>query len=272
MTYEQRVDRSHPALVIFLVDQSESMSAALWGTGSSKAQAVADQLNTLIYDLVLRSTKSPTKPPQPYFFVGVIGYSTDPKRAEDAGPPLGLLSITYLAQNPLRVDRVAGRLPGQTVASPVWLEPHSAGGTPMCSALDRAGRICKRWVQDHPETFPPIILNITDGDSTDGDPSVWAGRLRSLGCRDGKVLLFNINLSEEPGTPLLFPKDARACPTPSAERLFQMSSLLPRRMVARGHSQGVPVQMGSRGFAYNADWRTLTGFLDIGTSILRTQL
>jgi hypothetical protein len=261
VSHERRIDRLSPGLIVFLVDQSESMSALLPGSGVSKAQAVADQINRLIYELILRSVKSPREPPRAYFYAAVVGYSSAPDGSPLVGHcltgssahPMGLLSTTELAANPLRIDHVAG------------------GGTPMCRALNVAGSICAWWVEQYPAAFPPVLVNLTDGDSTDGDPAVWGRRLRGLHSEDGGVLLFNINLSERPSMPSLFPADPADLPSAGAELLFEMSSPLPESMLASARSLGLPVTPGSRGFAYNADLRTLVAFLNVGTSIGRAQ-
>lgn len=279
MSHERRIDRLNPGLIVFLLDQSESMDALLPGSTVPKARAVTDQINRLIYELILRSVKSPREPPRPYFHTAVIGYGTDP----DGQPvvhnclpnahlnPHGLRSTTELATSPLRVEQTAAPAPGQTVNAPVWLEPAARGGTPMCGAISEAGALCAWWVGQYPDAFPPVVVNLTDGDSTDGDPAIWGRRLRGLSSSDGSVLLFNINLSEQPSTALLFPSSPDGLPSASAVRLFEMSSELPASMVSSALSLGLAVKPGARGFAYNADLRTLVAFLNVGTSIGRTQ-
>ena len=276
MTYERRIDRLNPGLILLLVDQSDSMNEPLAGGETPKAQAVADQINQLIYELILRCVKTPREPPRPYFHLGVIGYSTarsgDPLvvsllAAGDA-QNLGLQSTTELAAAPLRIERRQGT-GGGTVNAPIWVEPMARGGTPMCGALDRAGRIAATWTKRYPDTFPPIVVNLSDGEATDGRPELWAQRLQSLRTSDGTLLLFNINLSAQPSMPIVFPTDRTALPDRLAHRLLEMSSPLPSDMVHNARGQGLDVVPGSRGFAYNADLRTLALFLNVGTSVGR---
>src|SRR5438034_2415255 len=49
----------------------------------------------------------------------------------------------------------AGGVMDQTVKFPVWFDPCSKGGTPMCAALKEATRIVETWCQEHPNGFPP---------------------------------------------------------------------------------------------------------------------
>lgn len=276
MTYERRIDRLNPGLILLLVDQSDSMNEPLAGGDTPKAQAVADQINQLIYELILRCVKTPREPPRPYFHIGVIGYSTarsgDPIAASllPPGSPesLGLLTTTDLASAPMRIERRTGA-GGGTVNAPIWVEPIARGGTPMCAALNRAGRIAATWTTRYPETFPPIVVNLSDGEATDGRPEVWAQRLQSLRTSDGGLLLFNINLSAQPNVPIVFPVDGAGMPDRLAQRLLEMSSPLPPDMVHTARGQGLELVPGARGFAYNADMRTLALFLNVGTSVGR---
>src|SRR5438445_8511671 len=68
----------------------------------------------------------------------------------------------------------------QTVKFPVWFDPYSKGGTPMCAALKEATRIVETWCQEHPKGFPPIVINITDGEATDGDLVAEARKLTAV--------------------------------------------------------------------------------------------
>jgi hypothetical protein len=275
VSYQRRIDRLSPALIVIMVDQSESMTEPIGGGTLSKAQAVADQLNTLLYELVLRCVKSPREAPRAYFYVSVIGYSTtaagepivEPALAMAAASPGGLVSTPDLAAQPLRVENRAGQT-GGVVNSPVWVEPVARGGTPMCSAFDHAGRLAAEWVTRHPDAFPPVIVNLTDGEATDGDPAVWASRLRSLATADGQVLLFNLSLSADRSAAGIFPADVTGLGA-YAQKLFHMSSPLPPSMIDVARSQGLAVPQGAHGFAFNADIKALATFMNVGTSIGR---
>ena len=53
------------------------------------------------------------------------------------------------------------------------------------------------WAKAFPDSFPPIVINITDGMVTDSpydgaDLGMWAKRLTTIGTGDGQALLFNI--------------------------------------------------------------------------------
>lgn len=275
MTYERRVDRHNPSCLVFMIDQSASMEDPIAGEPRSRASVVADQLNGLIYELIQRCTKSLSEPPRPYFAVSVIGYRTDPAGTTIVGPMLkGALAdrpwvwTTDLAESPLRLDEreVASPTGTQRYTVPVWLDPVAIGGTPVCAAMNYVGRLVRSWVDQYPDSFPPIVINLSDGESTDGDPVEWARRVASLSTTDGNVLIFNLDVSSG-DRPLLFPAQPPRAMGRYARTLYDMSSPLPQVMLTAAAAQGFDVQPGSRGFGMNADFRSVVTFLNVGTSV-----
>lgn len=274
MTYERQVDRDHPSLIVVMVDQSYSMVDPLGAQARSKRDAVADILNGMLYELVLRCVKSPQEGPRPYFAVAIVGYRTtdtgSPIVESGFSPPLSDADVAWtpdLAGNPLRVESRPAPSGSGEISSPVWVEPKASGGTPMCAAFDRAGQLVAGWLQQFPASFPPIVLNLTDGESTDGDPTEWAARLRGLRSDDGAVLLFNLHLSDHDQVPVLFPSSGDELPDELSVRLFDMSSPLPQFMIDAAAAQGVPARSGARGFGFNADMKSVMTFLNVGTSV-----
>jgi len=72
----------------------------------------------------------------------------------------------------------------------------------MCQALAQAKTIVQNWISQHPSCFPPIVINITDGEATDGNPSDAANEIMGLASSDGNVLLFNVHLSSQRANPI----------------------------------------------------------------------
>jgi len=137
----------------------------------------------------------------------------------------------------------------------------------MSSALGKAHSILSDWLNGHPACFPPTVLNLTDGESTDGDPTLPAESIRALSSVDGNVLLFNLHVCSEGGPPITFPDSDSGLPNPYARLMFTMSSVLPTPMRTHAHTLGFNVSDGSRGFVYNADIAAIIQFLDIGTRV-----
>ena len=159
----------------------------------------------------------------------------------------------------------AGGLVEQEVKFPIWVDPIGNDGTPMSQTLTRTQSIVADWLNAHPGCFPPVVLNLTDGESTDGDPSLPAENLRTLSSVDGNVLLFNLHVSSDRTAPVTFPDSDINLPNTYAKTLFNMSSPLPEHMRAYAQQQGHAVSEATRGFVFNADIASIVQFLDIGT-------
>jgi hypothetical protein len=271
--YQRRVDRQNPACFVFLVDQSYSMNEPCAGRPQqSKAQALAEAINNALYELVIRCVKNPTEGPRHYYDVGVIGYGANVGSAWGGSlASQGLVSIVDIANNPLRVEERDRSTTGGSSKAPVWFDATADGATPMSGAMDQAGRLIAGWVADHPDSFPPIIINISDGAATDGDPTVWTSRLTSLSTSDGNVLVFNVNLSAVGGDQVFFPSGTEPLGDDYARQMFEMSSELPGFMAEMAGMQGHTISAHARGFVFNADITSVVNFLQIGTSTHHVQ-
>jgi len=267
MSYSAEVSRSNPASFLFLIDQSGSMS----DPSKKIAEGVADIINKLLQNLIIKCAKS--EGVRDYFDIGVIGYGAFVGSAF-SGPLAGkdLVRISEVANLPARiedrkkkVDDGAGGILEQTVRFPIWFEPIANGATPMCQVLAYAHSILQNWLVEHPTSFPPIVINITDGEATDGDPSKPAQELMNLSSTDGNVLLFNIHTSSNKATPITFADQETNLPDEFAKLLFTMTSELPKYMRALAQKEGFPVTTTTRGFVFNAKPVELISFLDIGT-------
>ena len=159
----------------------------------------------------------------------------------------------------------AGGLVDQTIRFPIWLDPRAENGTPMCAALRQAKKIVEHWLSEHPNGYPPVVLHITDGESTDGDPTAEGKAITDLRSTDGSVLLFNCHLSSQRAPKIEYPADASTLPNDFAKTLFNMSSLVPPETRKVATTLGMNLPEGSRGFVFNADAASLVQFFDIGT-------
>lgn len=271
MSYTAEISRTSPTAFLFLVDQSGSMQD-LMGNGKSKAQFVADVLNRTLASLITRCTKS--EGTRDYFEVGVLGYSGSSVENGLSGAlnAAVLNPISLIESNPLRiedrtkrVDDGAGGLVNQSIKFPVWFEALAGGGTPMCSAITSAAEVLAAWCDAHPDSYPPTVLHVTDGESTDGDPENLASQLQQLGTRDGCVLLFNLHVSSSGGDAIRFPTSDSGLPDSYASLLFRMSSALPPHLQKVAEEKGIKATMESRGFIYNGEVAEIVDFFDIGT-------
>src|SRR5215510_9500845 len=138
MPFSAEISRANPTCFLFLIDQSESMNEHIGGgdVPMTKAEAVADAVNRLLSELVIKCAKEDGV--RNYFHVGVLGYGAA------VGPILGgalagrdLVPLSEVATSPARIEervRANGRhAPARSVRVPTWFSPVAYGDTPMCA-------------------------------------------------------------------------------------------------------------------------------------------
>lgn len=272
MSYSAEISRTNPSCFLFVIDQSGSMADPFGGeAGKRKADGVADALNRLLQNLVIKCAK--TEGVRDYYYIGVIGYGAQVGSAflgNIAGREL--VPISEVAANPARIEERtkkvedgAGGLVEQMVKFPIWIEPIANQGTPMRKAMTMAETTLKSFVAAHPDAFPPIVIHITDGESTDGDPTEAMRSVTNIQTSDGNVLLFNVHLSSSSSQPIAYPNSSDALPDKYAQLLFDTASELTPFMLSIAREQGYNPEAGARGFVFNGDLALVIQSLDIGT-------
>ncbi len=230
MSYSAEISRGNPSCFVFLLDQSGSMSELFGGEHAQrKADFVADVVNRTIHDLVIRCTK--TEEIRNYYYVSIVGYGGS------VGPGF----------------------------SGNWMDPVANGGTPMCQAFSLVRQILDEWLSEHRVGFPPTVLHLTDGESTDGDPTNEAREILKQSTSDGQVLLMNCHVSARHPMKVEFPSDDSVLPDEFARMLFSISSVLPGPFQRAATDIGLKMAEGTRGFVFNGDPVSVVQFFEIGT-------
>ncbi len=292
MPYAQEVNRTHKALFVLLIDQSLSMADPSDDGASTRAIAVARVITGWLSALVCKSYRGDDI--RDWLDLAVIGFRTN-----DEGSPVVESAIAgdlagrdrvsikevsehcLVASEATSMPSVAGGLetPSPEAQCPYWITAIAEGGTPTCTALARAQEICRHWIEEHPDSFPPVVILVTDGESSEGDPQPYAESLTSLCTSDGNVLLFtcDIDSSHDPGEKRnaeWFPDSSQAGSDERCRSLISMSSRLPEAFLGRIRSEwdpGVRVSAESRGCLLHgglSDLQRLLGLLipgDVGT-------
>ncbi len=216
--YTREITRSHRGAFVIAIDQSASMqeSTVLANEVMTKAEAVAVVTGRLVDELVMRARRDDGV--RDYYDLAIVGYSCGEVYsllgAEPAFVPVNVVASHIPERFSIRVERL---LPsgGREEASErltAWVRPHAEGDTPMYEMLLTVRDMVERWCADprNSDSFPPVVFNITDGESTDCDEEQLrhaAGRLRDLSTSDGNTLLFNIHIATgESGESMLFPR------------------------------------------------------------------
>ncbi|MFO0820100.1 MAG: vWA domain-containing protein [Pirellulales bacterium] len=165
--------------LIFLVDCSESMRHRVDATQNTSwleaiSKAIADDVVPELVNL---------DPSQLDF--AVIPYRTD----RWGKPVVGPSAFSF----PPLVPAFPARLlvQWQPSAANEFRLP-CGGGSPAIAALEHCANLLDKWTQDHPTSAPPVVVHITDGVPTDGDPATAARRIQSLRTQRGPVLLLHV--------------------------------------------------------------------------------
>ncbi|MEX2126901.1 MAG: vWA domain-containing protein [Xanthobacteraceae bacterium] len=271
MPYQAEISRDNPTCFLFVIDQSGSMDEVT-ETGRTKANFVADVLNKTLYTLVTNCSKADGV--RNYFDVGVIAYGGSDVATGFGGALSGSVihSINAISENTLRVeerrkkvDDGAGGVVEQKTKFPIWFDAKSAGGTPMRAGLSKTMETVADWCDAHARSYPPTILHVTDGQSTDGAPEEVADGLRQMATSDGPSLLFNLHVTGHGGLEIVFPTSEAELIDEYSRMLFRMSSPLPAHLAKFAGDKGYSISDGSRGFIFNGDPQCVVDFFEIGT-------
>lgn len=276
--YSCPITRANPTAFVFLLDQSGSMSERTIhdGVEQTKAQALSMATNALLDELIDRCRRQTGF--YDYYHIAVLGYSGLGVR--NLLSERGFVTPSELAVRtvPSQVTTRECLLPdGSTVMTTTlnnrWVEPLATGVTPMYEALVRAlqmtDRLCN--TERFRSSYPPTIINITDGEATDATAEQLLGiaeRIRRTSTLYGQTLLMNINLSKDISSKaVVFPTTPEELPeNRHARLLYEMSSELPSRytqmvMHSRKDVAGGPF----RAMGYNALIGDAIALMNIGT-------
>lgn len=276
--YQASITRQHRTAFVLLLDHSGSMAEPLpKEVGRTKAEAVSEIANTLLYELVERARRS--EGVRNYYDVAVVGYSGRGVKSL-LDPHEWFIPISRLAKlQPEMKSRwvkrphPAGGEVMQQVTRPEWVKPCAEGTTPLYEALCEVRMELERWCREpqHRESFPPVVFHITDGEASDADPTSLrevCRHIRSLGTADGEVLLINCHLSSHPLTEsVLFPSTEEALGESRYGRLlYDCSSSMPGcfdeeiRELKQGKERGP-----FRGMCFNSSPHEVMLLLNIGS-------
>lgn len=258
------------------MDQSGSMAEEILFQGRTitKAEALCSSVNALLEEVVSRCRRE--RFVGDYLDIGIIGYSGEEARQLLGKGFMSVIDIDAM-DTPIESQMITRQLPSgegfQTIVERRrWIAPQAKGRTPMGLALQLAHRMCATWCKHHPESFPPIVINISDGEATDY-PGEKIGSLsealKSLCTTDGNLLLMNIHLatgSENSAYHICLPSESTELPRENRhlKLLYDSSSTLPsiyNRAIMRLHGGQPPF----RAFCHNASITELVGLLAIGT-------
>lgn len=213
--YSQRVTGANPCAFVLLVDQSGSMSEKVKDNGGnvlSKAEHLSSIVNKFLDEILTTCQK--TDGVKNYFEIIIVGYGqlNDNNKSiinvvwEGELKGKSWVTVTELKNSPLRTEIVKrpnpSRFGKKEIEEPrnIWLEAIAEGLTPMQEALKFCHELLEDWARNNPNSFPPIIFNITDGCASDvnnmNEIVEVSDKIKSISTNDGNVLLFNCLLTD----------------------------------------------------------------------------
>ena len=268
MPYENNLESSNPGCIVFLIDQSGSMGSMWDKTSYSMAYGASQAVNKAIGEIALRCTKEGEVKPRA--MIGVYGYHHDQVEwaiRDTASEQGGLASITSVAANVK--DEVFDD--EDETYSPVFVQEAAGGGTPMAEALDQIVGIVENFAQNNPNSYPPIVINITDAGSTDmdiNDLSTKCSAIKTITTSDGNALVWNIHISNASGETVLCPDDGSSMPDELAKAMLDAASPVPER--AKGYAKAMyswDLGEEAKCMAYNAEAKDLVRLLSFASSV-----
>ena len=285
MPYTAEISRLNPGCFLFLVVQCMGMGDPMPGLpGQTKGAVAADAVNRIVDTLSQRCSSGMDV--RDYFHIGILSFNAgwllvnnmDVNSAlagttpEQPFLPISqVVEVAEIEEKRVKEDYGGGEIVEVTRRMPVWLRVRGKGWKdPLRGMLNFIERPLAEWIDQYPDSYPPVVVVISDGVLIDGDPQQAANRIRSLQTSDGNVLLFTIHLSSAKTSPTMFPSREDGLPSlgegpGDSKMMFSMASVLPERFRHQAASMGFPVDENSRGLILNADAVALAQFLDIGT-------
>ena len=257
MAYSAPITRKTPTLFVFLIDQSVSMSDS-WVEGTPKSEKLAEIMNELFHSLIDMCDKNNEL--HNYYDLVALAYGNTVEKAFVGDlHAWDIVTIQDLHDNPL-TDK-------ESPSGITWIAPcHTKGGTNMLAAFEKAKEIVDEWNQEHQDSFPATIFNITDGEYTTGSPVNVIQEIQNSGTNDGGTLVWNLHIgdSKSQSESCIMPTSDEDIKDGYAKELYKMSSVLPH-----DSSRMTGLKEGARAFAFNANVQDFLDCLRCGTGVDR---
>ncbi len=280
--YERSITRDHRTAFVILIDQSASMNDTVKYQGQimTKATAVAEVTDQIINELIERARRHDRV--RDYYDVAICGYSEGSAisliTSEGESPFVSIAELEdmYVGVKSRIVDRIApnGVRTPYSVTTKSWVKPHACGDSPMYEAYLFGHDNIRRWCLDpnNRDSFPPMIINITDGMPSDCDYSDLknlAAQIKELSTSDGNVFLINIHiasLTSDKSVIFPTPEEVKNMHNTNSRQLSELSSTMPK--VFNGliaELKGSDAQQEFIGMSYNTSIEEIITILNIGT-------
>lgn len=252
--YDAKWGRAIPGHIIFLIDQSGSMSEG------KRAEMTAECVQNSIVEIIRGSIHG--EEVRDRAFITVIGYG-------QKTTPVTIIRQGWVSE--WAEDALKAKKNGTCIipATAEW-------GTPMAQAFQQAKSCLDEWIAVREEAHQqkpsesmaaPIVLNITDGEpDNEQDARNAAKEILNTQTPDGNVLVFNAHMNDN-GSEIVCPTDkSELNGDKNAEFLYDISSPVTDKMVSMAKFIGFEtIANGAMGFVANARQATLARFIEFGS-------
>lgn len=234
--YSSIISEGNPVGVFFILNQSDPTKEIISfdSTEMSKASAECGIIDQVINELIVQNTSNGVIDDR--YNIAVLGYGD---YVFNCLKGKGIQSLNELNDNPIfvktHIKEIRTRQGAKTIEQkrPVWVKPRSRGGAYLNKALNSVKKLVDKWTEEHMDSFPPIIIHITEYRYHGAEVSEMiqlAKEIKSLLTNDGNALFFNIHLTWNENTvPVVFPSnESKISESYYGSMYYLMSSVLPQ--------------------------------------------
>lgn len=276
MTYTQQWSTETPGYIIFLVDQSGTMIIN-YNEDMNRAEYTAMVINKTINNIIYANSEGDKIKDRVY--LSLLGYGGLPN------DEISVLKSGYLsdfANNPLRIEKKESQYTNRrgitsTIIeeTAIHIEPVALHSTPMGEAFAKAKELIIDWIDKHPNTPAPVIINITDGypkeENTNDEPIKthdYTKEIKEIKSKDGNPLIFNIHI--ESSNQLKGFEEKLHTGNNYEKLMFETSSVLPNSYIQSAAKFGLTTKFKitekSKAYIANANPEILVNFINFGSS------
>lgn len=207
--YENVFTRANPGFVIFMIDQSASMSQIGY-EGRPLAETAADIVNNMVLDMSMIFPRGSTIRMNAHIAIIVYG----------GGGPLGDVElirygfIDEIVQSPIRTEVIKRKYYADEIGfyeieieKPIIIEPNYGYLPNMTFAFQLAHTLINDWKErccednHHSSLTPsPIVINITKGTNVGNDEELLnlSNQIKNIEFEDGNPLIVSILIPTHP--------------------------------------------------------------------------
>lgn len=262
----------HPGLIVILVDQSASMDERWEGTDTKKCDIAAQSLNEICEEISFTNRVGTAWKRRVYLVVA--GYTTE---ADMDTLRLRVLCEGWPSEFGPRWHDHGTAMKNKDENKPI--EAAAYFNTPLAEAFDKTSELVRKLMVNHPileSSFPPVVINITDGAPDDMKPDKGAmtgngeqtrraaEALKSIETPWGNLVLINLLIDPTQQSETVF-FDRKNRLSLSGQLFFDISSELPEYLRDKADRMNIPASEGARGFSITTSPKMLIKVLRWGS-------